>query len=85
MVTLLYNPYLLITTKKEAFGVVSIQINNTLFLAFEEFTTLKDSKLQKAHLTAKLRDKLSAKSNLIFNRYIVIIEFNNTIHLTQKD
>ena len=45
MVTSLYNFYLLITTKKEAFGVVSIQINNTLFLVFKEFTTLKDSKL----------------------------------------
>jgi hypothetical protein len=45
MVTLLYNPCLLITTKKETFGVVSMQINNTLFLVFEEFATLKDSKL----------------------------------------
>ena len=45
MVTLLYNLYLLITTKKEAFGVVNIQINNILFLVSEEFTTLKDSKL----------------------------------------
>ena len=80
--TLLYNPYLLITTKKEAFGVVVMQTDNTLFLAFKEFTTLKDSELQKVHLTAKLRDKLSAKSNLIFNRCIVIIESNSTLHLT---
>ena len=45
MVTLLYNPYLLITTKKEAFRVVGIQIDNILFLASKEFTTLEDSKL----------------------------------------
>ena len=45
MVTLLYNPYLLITTKKEVFGVIGMQIDNTLFLAFKEFVTLKDSKL----------------------------------------
>ena len=44
MVTLLYNPYLLITTK-EAFGVVSMQIDNTLFLVSKEFATLEDSKL----------------------------------------
>ena len=72
----------MITTKKEAFGVVSIQIDNTLFLIFKEFATLKDSKLQKAYLTVKLRDKLSTKSNLIFNGYVVIIEFNSTIYLT---
>ena len=45
MVTLLYNPCLLITTKKEAFGVVNMQTDNTLFLVFKEFATLKDSKL----------------------------------------
>ena len=45
MVTLLYNPCLLITTKKEVFGVVSMQIDNILFLVFKEFATLKDSKL----------------------------------------
>ena len=82
IVTLLYNPYLLIITKKEAFGVVSMQTDNILFLIFKEFTTLKDNELQKAHLTAKLRDKLSTKSNLIFNRYIVTMESDGTIHLT---
>jgi len=45
MMTLLYNLCLLITTKKEIFRVVSIQIDNTLFLASKEFTTLEDSKL----------------------------------------
>ena len=82
MVTLLYNLYLLITTKKEAFEIVSMQTDNTLFLIFKEFATLKDSKLQKAYLTIKLRDKLSTKSNLIFNRCVVIMEFNSTIYLT---
>jgi hypothetical protein len=82
MTTLLYNPCLLITTKKEAFGIISIQTDNTLFLASNEFAALKNSKLQKAQLTAKLRDKLSDKSSLIFNRYTVIIKPNNTINLT---
>ena len=82
MVTSLYNPCLLITTKKEVFGVVGIQIDDILFLTSKEFTTLKDSKLQKAHLIVKLRDKLSTKSNLIFNEYIVTMESNSTIYLT---
>ena len=45
MVTSLYNPYLLITTKKEAFGVVGMQTDDILFLASKEFATLEDSKL----------------------------------------
>jgi hypothetical protein len=45
MVTSLYNPYLLITPKKEAFRVVSMQTDDILFLVFNEFTTLEDSKL----------------------------------------
>jgi hypothetical protein len=45
---LLYNSCLLITTKKEAFRIIDIQTNNTPFLAFNEFTALKDSELQKA-------------------------------------
>jgi hypothetical protein len=39
---------LLIITKKEVFGIISMQTNNTLFLAFNEFAALKDSELQKA-------------------------------------
>ena len=45
MVTLSYNPYLLVTTKKEAFRVVGMQTDNILFLAFKEFAALEDSKL----------------------------------------
>ena len=85
MVTSSYDPCLLITTKKEAFGVVGMQTDNTLFLASEEFAALEDSELQKAHLTAKPRDKLSTISNLIFNRCVATKESDSTIHLTQKD
>jgi hypothetical protein len=45
MITLLYNSCLLITTKKEIFGVVSIQTDDILFLVFKEFAILKDNKL----------------------------------------
>jgi hypothetical protein len=85
MTTSLYDPCLLITTKKKAFGVVGIQTDNTLFLTSDEFAALEDSELQKAQLTTKPRDKLSVKSSLMFNRCAVTMEPNSTIHLTQKD
>ena len=43
--TLLYNPCLLITIRKETFRVVGMQTDNILFLVFKEFATLKDNKL----------------------------------------
>jgi hypothetical protein len=43
--TLLYDLCLLITTKKEAFGVVGMQTDDTLFLASDEFAALEDSEL----------------------------------------
>ncbi|KAF2178927.1 hypothetical protein K469DRAFT_731374 [Zopfia rhizophila CBS 207.26] len=70
MITLSYDPCLLITIKKGVFRVVGMLTDDTLFLASKKFTTLKDSKLQKAYLTAKPRDKLSTESNLIFNRCV---------------
>src|SRR5947209_2483927 len=85
MVTSSYDPCLLIGTRKEAFGVVGMQTDDTLFLASREFAALEDSELQKAQLTAKPRDELSVESSLIFNGCIVTMEPSGTIHLTQKD
>ncbi|OXV06955.1 hypothetical protein Egran_05279, partial [Elaphomyces granulatus] len=85
METSSYDPCLLITTKKGAFGVVGMQTDDTLFLASEEFATLEDNELQKAQLTAKPRDELSTKSNLIFNGCVVTMKSDGTIHLTQKE
>jgi hypothetical protein len=45
MTTLLYDPCLLIITKKEAFGVVGMQTDDTLFLASDKFAALEDSEL----------------------------------------
>ena len=71
IVTSLYNLYLLIIVKKEVFRVVGMQTDNTLFLRLKEFATLKDKELKKAKLTIKLREELSLKNNLIFNRCIL--------------
>jgi hypothetical protein len=70
MVTSTYDPCLLITTK-EPFGVVSMQIDDTLFLGSEEFAAREDNELQKANFSAKPRNELSPTSNLIFNGCIL--------------
>src|SRR5580700_10574104 len=62
IVTSSYDPCLLVSTNKYAFGVVGMQTNNTLFLALPKFAEIEDTKLQKVQLTAKLRDMLSTES-----------------------
>ena len=44
MTTSTYDPCLLITIE-EAFRIVGMQIDDTLFLGLEEFATLKDNEL----------------------------------------
>jgi hypothetical protein len=44
MVTSTYDPCLLITTN-QTFGIISMQIDDTLFLGSEEFAILEDNKL----------------------------------------
>jgi hypothetical protein len=76
---------LLISTNKYAFRVVSMQTNNTLFLTSLKFAEMEDTKLQKAQLTAKLRDMLSIEFKLIFNRCVLSVDSDGTLHLIQKD
>jgi hypothetical protein len=45
MAMLTYDLCLLITTTKDAFGIVGMQTNNTLILASDEFSQKKDSEL----------------------------------------
>ena len=78
-----YDPCLLITTE-EAFGIIGMQINDTLFLGSEEFTILEDNKLQKANFSIKLRNELSPTSNLMFNRYM-LLQADDMMILLQKD
>ena len=58
-----------------------MQIDDTLILALPAFAKLEDSELQKAKLTAKLRDMLSLESKLIFNGCVLSIDSDDTIHL----
>ena len=72
MIISTYNPCFLITTKKEIFGIVRIQTNNTLILALKEFLVLKDNKLNKAKFFIKFKEALVPETPLIFNRYVLI-------------
>ena len=78
MVTSSYDPCLLITTKKEIFGVVGMQTDDTLFLGSEQFAILEDEELQRAHLSAKPREELSLTSNLIFNGCVLTQNSDDT-------
>ena len=66
-----YNPYFLITTKKEVFSLVGIQTNNILILALKKFSVLEDNKLNKTKFLVKLKEALVPETLLIFNRYIL--------------
>jgi hypothetical protein len=83
MVTSTYDPCLLVSTR-DAFGVVGIQTDDTLFLGSLEFADLEDRELHKARLTAKPRDQLSRTTDLNFNGCILKQMDDCTIHLLQK-
>ena len=66
-----YDPYFLIITK-EVFSLIGIQTNNIFILASEEFSILKDNKLDKAKFLTKPKKALIPKTILIFNRCVLI-------------
>ena len=78
MITSTYDPCFLITTKKEVFGLVGMQTDNTLILASEEFSVLEDDELNKAKFLVKLKEALTTENLLIFNR-CVLIQYKDTI------
>ena len=49
-----------------------MQTNNTLILALEEFSVLKNNKLSKAKFLTKPKKALAPETPLIFNKYILI-------------
>ena len=84
MTTSTYDPCFLITTGKEAFGIVGIQTDDTLILASEEFLALEDSELSKANFLAKPKEALTPEDPLIFNGY-VLTQHEDIIQLCQKE
>jgi hypothetical protein len=56
-----------------------MQINNTLILGDDNFAKLKQDKLEKAKLSAKLVNILLYKTLLIFNSSILYIKSDDII------
>ena len=53
------------------FRIVGIQTDDTLIIRIENFSALKEDKLQKTKFTAKLKEQLSLENSLMFNSYIL--------------
>jgi hypothetical protein len=83
MIISIYDPCLLITTIKNGFGIVEMQINDTIILADESFSTLEKNELLNAKFIIKPKEKLTPDSPLIFNEY-VLVQDGNTMSLRQK-
>jgi hypothetical protein len=84
MATSTYDPCLLITTTKAAFGVVGMQTDDTLILGSKEFDTIEDEELTKAKFSAKPKELLSPDTLLIFNGCI-LTQKEADIELRQKE
>ncbi|KAJ6039209.1 hypothetical protein N7460_007241 [Penicillium canescens] len=86
MVTSTYDPCLLVSTGKGAFGVVGMQTDDTLILGTDEFATLEEKELAEAKFSAKPKDTLSSENPLIFNGCVLTQkEGDVTVELRQKE
>src|SRR5271156_4410118 len=66
MTTSTYDPCFLISTT-DKFGVVGMQIDDTIILADEQFAALEEDELIKVKLLAKPKKRQTPESLLIFN------------------
>jgi len=66
------------------FGIVGIQTDDIIILGDDQFLALKEDKLVKANLIAKLKEKLNLTTLLLFNRCILSLN-KDSIALRQKD
>ena len=81
MVTLMYDPCLLITSLLEYFSIVGMQTDDTLMLCNTKFSQLEEDKLNKTKFTAKPKEKLTIDNPLLFNRYTLTKEVDSSICL----
>lgn len=86
MKTSTYDPCLLISDKKEIFGLVGMQTDNTLILGNKNFILLENDEIINANLIAKPIQTLSSENPLVFNGCILTFdEKDKSIKLLQKD
>jgi hypothetical protein len=80
-----YDPCLLISKQgDENFGLVGMQIDNTLFISTEKFSRDEQDALQEASFKAKPKTRLSEDSPIEFNNARVILLKDSNITLHQK-
>jgi hypothetical protein len=72
----IYDLYLLVTIIEDGFGIVGMQIDNTIILADEHFLMLEKNELLNAKFIAKSKEKLTPDSPLIFNGCILVQDGN---------
>ena len=78
-----FDPYLLITKEREAFGITSIQTDDTLHLNTNGFIEREEQELQKAGFKAKLCKPFTDSTNHDFNGYRIKVE-KDTVTIIQK-
>ncbi len=69
------------------FVVIDIQTDDTLILADDEFVTLEENELARAHLTSKKREKLNLIISIKFNDELIILandDNDKSLLLTQS-
>lgn len=85
MVQSTFDQCLLISNGKEnAFGVVGLQTDYTLFLANGKFAAKEEDQLNKAGFLAKEREKLSHSNSLKFNGGCISLDKEKLILFTQQ-
>ena len=84
MATSIYNPYFLISTTEDSFGIVKMQTDDIIILSDNRFAATEEDELMKTKLLAKSKEKLTSDALLIFNGCILIQE-SNIVLLRQKD
>ena len=55
----IYNPYLLYTSSNSGFGIIGIQMDNTLILYNNTFVTNEANELKRAQFLSKEREQLT--------------------------
>lgn len=81
MITSTYDPCLLVTTSKEAFGLVGMQTDDTLILGTEKFSEIEQKELT---FKAKPKQRLTTTNPLMFNGCILSLNDDNSMDLRQK-
>jgi len=83
MQTSKYDLFLLISTTKEAFGIVGMQTDDTFMLLDRDFARIEEKEILKAGLKSKPREVLIEESPLNFNGGILSKD-GTTLRLRQK-